>query len=107
MNPPSPKLLRHVVLFGFKETATPEQVRAIEVAFRALPGKIEEVHDFEWGTDVSVENIARGYTHCFFLTFLDEAARNVYLDHPDHQAFGHLLRPHLGQVLVFDYWAER
>ena len=70
-------VLRHVVLFGFTPETTPDQVRAIEDAFAALPGEIAEIIDFEWGVDVSVENAARGYTHCFLVTFRDGAARQV------------------------------
>ena len=99
------KILRHVVLFKFKDDTTPAQVQAIEDAFRALPGKIDAIRSFEWSTDVSVEGKADGYTHCFFVTFGDEAGRDAYLPHPDHRAFGALLRPHLDKVLVFDYWA--
>lgn len=101
------KVLRHVVLFGFKPTATPGDIRRVEQAFAELPGKIDAILEFEWGTDVSVEGKAEGYTHCFFVTFRDEAARAVYLPHPDHAAFGAVLRPHLEKVLVLDYWTER
>jgi hypothetical protein len=101
------KLLRHVVLFSFKESAGPEQIRQIEQAFWALPAKIQEIHGFEWGTDVSVENLSRGFTHCFLVTFLSEADRDKYLPHPAHQAFVSLAQPHLAQALVFDYRAGR
>lgn len=102
-----PGVLRHVVLFGFKQTATPEQIRAIEQAFRALPEKIDEIHEFEWGTDVSVENLSQGYTHCFLVTFLTEQDRDTYLPHPAHQEFVAALQPHLKQALVIDYWSKR
>jgi len=102
----STKVLRHVVLFAFKPIATPEQIGEIERAFAALPGQIEAMRDFEWGTDVSVENLSAGYSHCFFVTFGSEDDRAVYLPHPAHKAFGALLRPHLAQVLVFDYWSQ-
>jgi hypothetical protein len=102
-----PKVLRHVVLFAFKPAATPEDVRRIEQAFAALPGQIDGIVDFEWGTDVSVEGIAQGYTHCFLVTFLNEAGRDEYLPHPAHKAFGEILHPHLEKVLVIDYWAAR
>lgn len=100
------RLLRHVVLFSFVDEATPEDVQAIEEAFAALPGQIDAIHDFEWGTDVSVENAARGYSHCFFVTFKSAEDRDAYLPHPAHKAFGQLIRPHLDQVLVLDYWAQ-
>ena len=100
-----PKRLRHVVLFQFKEETTSAQIQEVVDAFCALPGKIDVIRGFEWGTDVSVEGKADGYTHCFFVTFGDEAGRDAYLPHPDHKAFGALLRPHLDKVLVIDYWA--
>ncbi|MBV7331860.1 Dabb family protein [Chloroflexi bacterium TSY] len=99
--------LRHVVLFKFKESTTGEQIKKIENAFRALPDKIDAIHDFEWGTDVSVEDKQKGFTHCFFVTFQSEADRDVYLPHPDHQAFSRLVRPHVDDVLVIDYWMQR
>jgi hypothetical protein len=99
------RLLRHVVLFSFKESAGPETIGEIENAFRALPGKIEAIHDFEWGTDVSVENLAQGFSHCFLVTFHSEADRNTYLPHPAHQEFVSILEPHLSRALVVDYWA--
>src|SRR5438128_2144421 len=75
---------RHVVLFKFKDTASPEQVKQVEDAFRALPSKINTIVDFEWGTDVSPEGKADGFTHCFLVTFKDKAGLEVYLPHPAH-----------------------
>ena len=105
-SPPS-RVLRHVVLFSFKPEAMPEQIRQVEEAFRALPGKIDAIHDFEWGTNASIENIAHGFTHCFLVTFLSEEDRAVYLPHPAHKAFGQVLTPIKENVLVIDYWAAR
>lgn len=98
---------RHVVLFKFKDSATPEQVQAVEAAFKALPTKINTITGFEWGTNVSPEGKDDGFTHCFFLTFKDKAGLEVYLPHPDHKAFGALLRPILDKVLVIDYTAQK
>jgi hypothetical protein len=101
------KMLRHVVLFKFKEGTTDEQVKKIETAFRALPSKIDAIADFEWGTDVSVENKSEGFTHCFLVTFRDEQGRDEYLPHPAHKEFGGIVRPHLEKVLVVDYWSRK
>jgi hypothetical protein len=100
------RLLRHVVLFKFKDDTTDEQVGQIERAFCALPDKVDAIYDFEWGTDVSVENRQQGFTHCFFVTFRSEADRAKYIPHPAHKAFGELLGPHLDKVLVIDYWSK-
>ncbi|MBW3542765.1 MAG: Dabb family protein [Planctomycetes bacterium] len=99
----SPPLLRHVVLFKFKEEATKEQIRQVEEAFAALPKKIDAIHDFEWGTDVSVENRSKGFTHGFLVTFRDEKGRDEYLPHPAHQEFVKLALPLVEDVLGFDY----
>lgn len=102
-----PKLLRHVVLFKFKADATPEQIRTVERAFAALPSKIPQMRDFEWGTNNSPEDHAQGYTHCFLVTFHSEEDRAAYLPHPEHQKFVQLLLPILDAVHVVDYWATR
>jgi len=98
------KQLRHVVLFKFKESATPEDIAKVEDAFTALPGKIPQIKDYEWGINNSPEGLDKGFTHCFFLTFDSEEDRAIYLPHPDHKAFGGVLGPFLEDVLVLDYW---
>jgi hypothetical protein len=98
--------LRHVVLFQFKSDTAPEKVKQIEDAFRQLPSKIPTVVDFEWGTNNSPEGLADGFTHCFLVTFNDDAGRKVYLPHPAHKEFVGLLKPHLEKVLVVDYVAK-
>ena len=99
-------VLRHVVLFGFKPEATPEDIKKVEDAFAALPTKINGIIGYEWGTNVSPEKLDQGHTHCFFLTFANEADRDAYLVHPEHKAFGAVLRPHLEKVTVVDYFVK-
>ncbi len=103
---PMAGVLRHIVLFKFKDDATPEQVKKIEDAFRQLPKRIDTIKDFEWGTDNSPEMIAQGFTHCFVVTFADEKGRGAYLPHAAHKEFVDLLKPHLDKVLVIDYFAK-
>jgi len=47
------RMLRHVILFKFKEGTTPEQIKEVEKAFVSLPGKISEIKCFE-GAPTSV-----------------------------------------------------
>lgn len=101
------KVLRHVVMFQFTANTTPEQLKDIEAAFRALPTQIPGITGFEWGTNVSPENKNNGLTHCFFLTFASEAARDAYLPHPAYKAFGAMLKGHVANVCVLDYWAQK
>lgn len=96
-------VLRHVVFFKFKESATPEQIKAVEDAFAALPGKIEEIKGLEWGTNVSEEGYDKGFTHCFLVTFADAAGRDAYLPHPAHKEFGGIVGPVLEDLCVVDF----
>jgi len=101
------KMLRHVVLFKFKDSASAAGIKGVEDAFRALPSKIKEIAALEWGTNNSPENLNQGFTHCFFVSFHSDKDREVYLPHPAHKAFVDVLMPHLDKVLVIDYWAGK
>jgi hypothetical protein len=98
--------LRHVVAFKFKETATKEDIKKVETAFRDLKKKIKEIQEFEWGMNNSTENHNKGTTHGFILTFKSEKDRDAYLVHPAHKEFGKLVGPVLDDVFVIDFWAQ-
>jgi Stress responsive A/B Barrel Domain len=105
---PSARVLRHVVLFKFKDGTPPEQLRAIEQAFLGLKKQLPElVSDIEFGTNNSPEPLSGGLTHCFLVTFPSEEARAAYLPHPVHQAFvDQYVKPHVDKVTVVDYWNQ-
>jgi hypothetical protein len=101
------KPYRHVVLFKFRENTSEAAVRAIERAFRDLSAKLPFVTGFEWGRNSSPENLNHGYTHCFIVSFRDEAGRDAYLPHPEHQAFcREFLDPALEEAFVLDFHPE-
>lgn len=103
---PQDSVLRHVVLFKFKEGTSQEAIDEVQEAFSGLPAKIPQIHSYEWGTNNSPEGLDKGFTHAFFLTFKSEEDRATYLPHPDHKAFGDILKPYLEDVLVVDYWSK-
>lgn len=100
------KALRHVVCFKFKADAKPEQVEGIVKAFADLPSKIDGITAYEAGTNNSPENLNKGFTHVFVVTFKDEKAREAYLPHPAHEAFVTQLKPILEDAFVIDYWTK-
>lgn len=101
------QILRHVVLFKFKEDVTAAQIDEVAFEFAKLPSKIEAIVEFEWGTDVSVEGKSKGFTHAFVVGFRDAAGRDEYLPHEAHQDFVKLVGPRLDDVLVFDFHVGR
>jgi hypothetical protein len=98
---------RHVVLFSFREHSSEETLHDIERAFGELASRLPFVTGFEWGRNSSPEKLNHGFTHCFIVTFRSAADRDVYLPHPEHQAFcRRYLDPNLKEVCVVDFLAE-
>ncbi|NNM30920.1 MAG: Dabb family protein, partial [Akkermansiaceae bacterium] len=58
-------------------------------------------------TNVSPENHAQGYTHCFIVTFKDKKGLEAYIPHEAHKAFVEQLLPILDKVFVIDFVAKK
>lgn len=99
-------MLRHVVMFKFKDETAQEDVDKVVNAFLDLKNSIPEIKSIEWGTNNSPEGLNQGLTHCFTLTFDNAADRDAYLPNPNHKEFGKILGPHLDKVTVIDYTIE-
>ncbi len=98
--------IRHVVAFKFKESASKEDIKKVEDAFRALKPKIPQIVSLEAGTNNSPEGLNKGCTHGWILTFESEKDRDDYLVHPDHKEFGKLVGPLVADVFVIDFRAK-
>ncbi len=96
-------MIRHCVLFSFKEETTENEVRRIEDEFHLLKFVIPEIVEMEWGLNNSPEGKTHGFTHMFLLSFSSLTDRDSYLVHPEHQAFSEMVGPYIEDVLVFDY----
>jgi hypothetical protein len=99
--------IHHVVCFKFKTTAAPQDIKQVEQAFAALQEKIPGIESLKWGTNVSKEQRNKGFTHCFILTFKSEKERDLYLDHPEHKAFGTLVGPLVDDIFVIDFLPKK
>jgi hypothetical protein len=102
----SGKMLYHVVSIKFKETATPEQIKAVDDAFAALKTKVPGITSLHYGDNVSPEKHDHGFKQCFVLTFATAKDRDGYLVHPEHKAFGKILGPVMADVMVIDFWGK-
>jgi len=99
---------KHVVIFQFKDGTPAATINEIEVAFAELPKKIDAIRSFEWGKNVSPENLNPDLTHCFVLSFSSkEDVEKGYLHHPAHEAFVAKITPYLEKAVVVDYVAKK
>lgn len=98
------RILRHIVLYKFKDDLRPEQVQEVVEAFAGLPKKIATIVGFEAGTNASSEGKSQGLTHAFVVSFRSEKDRDAYLVHPAHLEYVNVVRDRREKVIVFDYW---
>jgi hypothetical protein len=103
----SEKVLRHIVLYKFRDDISKAQVQEVIDAFSGLPRKIDAIIDFEHGENVSPEGKSEGLTYAFVVTFRDEKGRDAYLKHPAHDAYVQVVKDKREKVVVFDYWTQR
>lgn len=98
-------VVRHIVVFKYKPSATEAQIKEVSEAFASLKDKIPGIISFEYGINNSSENKNNGFTHIYQLTFENIKARDEYLPHPEHEKFGELLGKSgiLEDVFVVDY----
>ncbi len=100
------RVLRHVVLFSFKDEVGERSLQNIISSFKSLETAIDCVKSIEWGKDNSPEGLSKGLTHCFIVTFDGEVSRDLYLTHPKHLAFIELVKNQLKDVCVVDFWVN-
>ena len=76
-------MVRHVVMFSFKDDAAPRAIDAYEAAIRGLPAIIPQIRDFKVGRDIGVNP---GNLHMVVNADFDSVADYLaYRDNPDHQ----------------------
>ena len=96
-------MIRHILLIKFKQEAQSTEIAKLRALFEQMPSKIEGVLEVEWGLNDSPEGKNQGFTHSVLMTFVDEAGRQNYLPHPEHDALKDVFRPLLDDIIVFDY----
>ena len=77
-------MLRHVVLFRWKDGTTDEQVAAIADGLSGLPAAIPEIAGYRFGRDAGL--VEGNFDFGIVADFADEADWLVYRQHPVHLA---------------------
>lgn len=96
-------MIRHILLLQFTDETTELDIREIFALFVSLKEKIEGIVAITAGENGSPEGKNKHYTHCITIDFTDETARDNYLPHPEHVKIKPRFRPHIADILVFDY----
>ena len=100
-------MITHVVLLKIRCDVPQAQIAAVLEALSGLRAKIPGLLSFSGGAYTSPEGMHKGYTHGFVMTFKDEASRDAYLPHPEHEVVKAMVLKVLDGgvdgVVAFDY----
>jgi len=81
-------MIRHCVLVRFRSEVTQEQRNDVYAELESLREVVPGFLAMYFGPNVSPEGLHQGFADGFTMDFVDEAARDAYLEHPDHKAAG-------------------
>jgi hypothetical protein len=95
-------MVDHVVLLALREGVTDRDLAAIGELLAGLPSRIDGIEYVRHGPSSSPEGLEQGYTYGFVVGFVDAAARDRYLPHPEHAPVSALAQRIAERVLVFD-----
>ena len=95
--------IQHIVCFKFKKHVGGDEIENLKESFIGLQNKIPGVISITGGQNNSPENLNKGFSHCFIITFENEQARTRYLPHSEHQNFVSQLKPLMEDVFVIDF----
>lgn len=101
-------LVRHIVAFKFAAKVTAEQKQHVVAEFLAMKRQIPSIVSIESGLNNSPEELDKGFTHVFIVTFQTTEERDDYVyNNPVHAIFktqvGPLLDGGSAGVIVLDF----
>jgi hypothetical protein len=103
-------MIRHIVLTKFKAEVLNPEIDSLFAKLADLKPLIPGMRGFDGGVSVSPEGLEQGFQHGFSIDFDDAAARDAYLEHPEHKALGGqlvgLLEGGVAGLVVFDLVVE-
>ncbi|KZV54883.1 hypothetical protein F511_35958 [Dorcoceras hygrometricum] len=95
--------VKHILIAKFKDGISEEQIEEYIKEYANLVNLVPSMKAFQWGKDVSAENLHQGFTHVFESTFESTEGVAEYVAHPDHAEYANKLLPQLEKVIVVDY----
>jgi Stress responsive A/B Barrel Domain len=113
-----PGMIRHIVIFKYRDSVTSSQKDEVRRRFLALKDEAKingkrYIRSIESGDQMSGEGADRGLEQIFLVTFCSEGSRNYYVGtpiinnpnyyDPAHADFKDFVGPLLSDVVVVDY----
>ncbi|RUR08812.1 Dabb family protein [Legionella sp. km772] len=101
-------MINHIVILQFKPQHSEADIEAALNQLSNLKNEIPSMKGFTFGKNLSPEQLNKGYTHAFVMTFEHAEGRDAYLAHAEHQRIASevllpMLEEGLDSVVVLDY----
>lgn len=101
-------MINHIVVLKFKSGITESDIHSVIMQLAQLQKVIPSINNFSFGKNCSPEQLNKGFTHAFVMTFDDAKGRDVYLEHPEHiriatKLLVPMLEDGLESAMVIDY----
>lgn len=81
-------MIRHIVILRFRPEITEAEKARIYADLDSLRELVPGFVGMSYGPNVSPEGLGQGFADGFSMDFSDAAARDTYLEHPEHKAAG-------------------
>jgi hypothetical protein len=94
-------MLKHIVLMKFKTGIDKLQIEDLKENLGALPGKINEIKEFQFGPDILKSE--RSYDFALVASFTGLESLKSYQGHPDHLPVIQKVRGLCETILVVDF----
>jgi hypothetical protein len=98
----SSQLLHHVLIVTFKKEASPDSIKAVNIALTKL-AKIPVVKGYEWGTDIT-KSKNKQLKHFYVISFAKQEDIEVFTKNPDHATILKTAIPLTESIMILDYW---
>jgi hypothetical protein len=96
-------LILHTVFIKFRCDAETAAIEELNANLARLKDVIPGITSYAWGPNCSPEGLGRGFGAGFVMTFVDAAARDAYLPHPEHEAILPMASKLVDEVFVYDF----
>ena len=95
-------MVEHLVLFKWKEEATPAAIEQVLEGLRSLKTKVPGIVELTCGENFTARS--KGYTHGLAVRLQDRASLEGYGPHPEHRKIlDNYITPILADILALDY----
>ncbi len=96
-------MIKHVVLFKFKDTISQDTIQNIKEKFNNCKNNLDGIIDMEFGDNCSLKkHLNHGFNYGLFMTFKDNEVVKIYNDFEEHKKAQEIMKEYQEDLLVFD-----